>query len=523
MPAIAKPADQDHDLLDGRYRLLERLDRGGMATVWRAHDVRLSRTVAIKMLHPGPRADQRARARMQVEAQALAGLSHPHIATVYDYGTTGDDGYLVMELVDGVPLGRVLAARGSLPWHAAVTTAAQVAAALAAAHARGAVHRDVSAANVMVTSSGVKLIDFGLCAVEGGHELEPDGSLCGTPAYIAPERLQGRPVSAAADVYALGVLLYRALAGRLPWPASTAEKLMRAQRQWEPQPLDVEGLPVEIAEMCLRCLACDPAARPSAAEIVEALRGPAALDTGDLATLAGVEDAEPRTRIVRWAVATSALRPRLDPRRRRVLAAAGWTAGVLVALLLIWSATAWIPAGDPVPSQAFGAPVPPAAAPATAPSRVPCAVTYLVTADTGSAFTATVSVTNTGMEPLPDGRLTVRLAGDQRLDVARSPGWRQDGTTLTTAAQPSVRYPGGSTQLTLAGRYATGNALPIVFSLDGRPCSATVVGRAPASIVAGAEPRALGKDGSDARPKPGNTKRGTNSKGQGQDQDGDSQ
>jgi len=516
MPAATEPAEPAGDLLDGRYRLLERLDRGGMATVWRAHDQRLSRPVAVKMLHSRPGADRRARARMRVEAQALAGFSHPHIANVYDYGTTGDGAYLVMELVDGEPLARVLAARTSLPWRAAVAVGAQVAGALAAAHARGLVHRDVSAANVMLTPAGAKLIDFGLCAVEGGQEIEPDGSVCGTPAYIAPERLAGRRVDTPADVYSLGILLYRALAGRIPWPASTPETVVEAQRRWDPQPLpEIDGLPAEVAELCLRCWPASPrTGRPPRRwpACCGGSRRPPTISATWRRRGRGTPDARRAL-----GISSGALRPRLSVRHRRLLGATGWTTGAALALLLIWWATAWIPAGEHGPPQAIAAPVIPAAAPAEPappPAGVPCAVTYLVIADNGSAFTATVSVANTGTAALPTGRLSFSLPGGQRVDTARSPGWRQDGATVTSAPQTSVRHLAGTVRLTVAGRYPTANPLPTTFSLDGQPCAATAIGPARTPVV-GAVPRPAAEDSGGRAPKPAKQKLRTGPPGNG--------
>src|SRR2546421_7027160 len=257
----------DSDLLDGRYRLIERMGRGGMATVWRAHDERLSRTVAVKILDGRLPDDQAGRLHMRAEARALARLSHQHIADVYDFGTPENAApYLVMELVEGPSLASVLIERQALPWRAALTVCAQVADALAAAHARGVVHRDVTAANVMLTPAGVKLIDFGICALEGQQQTDADGQLLGTLAYTAPERLHGRPVAAAADVYSVGSLLYRTLSGRLPWQAATPEELLLAGQQPEPLP-PIDGLPAGVTNACIRCLDRDPDRRPTAAEL----------------------------------------------------------------------------------------------------------------------------------------------------------------------------------------------------------------------------------------------------------------
>ncbi|WP_229715713.1 serine/threonine-protein kinase [Mangrovihabitans endophyticus] len=266
-------------LLANRYRLVERLGAGGMSVVWRGFDEVLGRQVAVKVLPPSTSADPSFRRRLRAEAQAAARLSHPHITGVYDYGeATTVDGeavpYVVMELVDGESLAAVLARTRRLPWSAAVRISAEVSAALAAAHARGIVHRDVTPANVMLTPSGAKVVDFGISALIGENDIDPDGSLLGTPAYLAPERLEGGQVSPATDVYAVGLLIYRTLIGQLPWDVGTTTALLRAHQYTEPEPLPpVEGLPVVVERLIARCLQKRPADRPSSAELAEVLAG----------------------------------------------------------------------------------------------------------------------------------------------------------------------------------------------------------------------------------------------------------
>ena len=268
------------EALGGRYRLVRRLGTGGMAVIWLATDEVLDRDVAVKLLSPRLAADPyRARVmteRIAAEAKAVARLSHPNIVEVFDYGELhGESGgvqpYVVMELLAGRSLAEMLSG-GALPWRVAVLICAQVAAALAAAHDSGIVHRDVTPGNVMVTASGVKLLDFGICATAGDCDIGADNQLVGTPAYLAPERLEPGDVDPAADVYALGLLLYRALAGRAPWDAYTPMQALRAHRDVDPQPLPIiVGLPDEITALCLRCLDRGPALRPAAAEVAAAL------------------------------------------------------------------------------------------------------------------------------------------------------------------------------------------------------------------------------------------------------------
>ncbi|MEU4215911.1 serine/threonine-protein kinase [Actinoplanes sp. NPDC026623] len=264
-------------LLAGRYRLVERLGAGGMSVVWRGFDEVLGRQVAVKVLPPSTSTDPSFRRRLRAEAQAAARLSHPHITNVYDYGEAVTvDGepvpYVVMELVDGESLAAVLARVRRLPWPAAVRICSEVSAALAAAHSRGIVHRDVTPANVMLTAGGAKVVDFGISALIGENDIDPDGSLLGTPAYLAPERLEGGQVSPATDVYAVGLLIYRTLIGQLPWDVGTTTALLRAHQYTEPEPLPaVEGLPNAVSALIARCLEKRPSDRPSSAELAHVL------------------------------------------------------------------------------------------------------------------------------------------------------------------------------------------------------------------------------------------------------------
>ncbi len=269
----------DPVLVGERYRLVEQLGTGGMSVVWRGYDEVLGRPVAVKVLSAELAGDERFRDRLKQEALAAARLCHPHIAGIFDFGQTrpGDGPtvpYVVMELIDGEPVSARLRRRGPMTWRDAATMTAEVASALAVAHARGVVHRDITPANVMLTPAGAKVVDFGISALVGQSDAGPDGSLLGTPAYLAPERLAGGAVSPATDVYALGVLLYRCLTARLPWPAENTNEALRAHLYAVPDPLPaLPGLPVGVGDLCFRCLAKDPDVRPAAAELAHVLAG----------------------------------------------------------------------------------------------------------------------------------------------------------------------------------------------------------------------------------------------------------
>ncbi|GAB1694167.1 serine/threonine-protein kinase [Krasilnikovia sp. M28-CT-15] len=255
--------------LGGRYTLVDELGRGGTSVVWRARDQILGRDVAVKMLDRQHTTDPRSRARIRTEARAAAILPHPNIAQIHDYGESIQHGqcvpYVVMELVDGVTLqDRVTT---GLPTPREVfRICGQVAAALAAAHAAGLVHRDIKPANVMVTRTGAKVVDFGIAATAGPGE--PEAELIGTPAYLAPERLTGPTVEPASDVYALGVLLHRLLAGESPWTVESTTELLSAHVHRPPNPLPpLAGVPNFVVDLINRCLRKDPAERPSAADV----------------------------------------------------------------------------------------------------------------------------------------------------------------------------------------------------------------------------------------------------------------
>jgi serine/threonine protein kinase len=250
--------------LGGRYRLVQRIGVGGMSEVWRGHDAVLDRPVAVKLMAPGFELVDMVR----TEARSAARLAHPNVAGVHDFGTSTrggqDQPYIVMELVEGRTLGEHLAA-GMLEWQIGVRICAEVAAALAAAHAEQVVHRDIKPGNIMLTPSGAKVLDFGIAASMGQADEDPDGPVLGTPAYVAPERFGGEPATAATDMWALGTLLYQCLSGRLPWLVAGPTELVHATCEADPDPLpEIVGLPPEVADLCSRCLAKDPVERPTA-------------------------------------------------------------------------------------------------------------------------------------------------------------------------------------------------------------------------------------------------------------------
>jgi serine/threonine protein kinase len=259
-------------VLGNRYRLVEPLARGGMATVWIADDPVLSRRVAVKILRVDLAADEATRARFRNEAIAAARLNHPNIVSTYDTGDDDGTAYIVMELIDGTTLRHLIDETGGLPVADVIRIGSEVAEALEAAHRADLVHRDVKPANVLVPSSGtVKVTDFGIAKAAGAAELTRTGTVMGTARYLAPEQVNGRTADARTDVYALGLLLYEMCCGHPPFGGdtdiatamarlTTSPPSIRAERPDVSQPLD---------DLVHRCLARDPAKRFASAGAVK--------------------------------------------------------------------------------------------------------------------------------------------------------------------------------------------------------------------------------------------------------------
>jgi serine/threonine protein kinase len=270
-------ADASADIILGdRYRLIRRIASGGMGTVWEAEDTVLHRRVAVKLLSDALASQSRFADRFRREALAAAGLSHPAVASVFDYGENGGPPYIVMELVDGETLSDRLHREGRLPPDEAVRIAVAVAAALQAAHDAGIVHRDVKPGNVMLTKSGdVRVLDFGISAAAGAP-LTATGARMGTATYLSPEQARGEPPTIASDLYSLAVMLYEMLAGRPPFVADNPVAVASMHLHQAPAPVTdlVPGLAAPIAATLERSLAKDPSGRPeSAAAFAASLTG----------------------------------------------------------------------------------------------------------------------------------------------------------------------------------------------------------------------------------------------------------
>jgi serine/threonine protein kinase len=258
-------------ILAGRYRLVRRLASGGMGQVWRANDEILSRPVAIKLLRSEYAEDPEFVDRFRAEARRTAALSHPGIASVFDYGETGDPddegttAYLVMELVEGEPLSALLAREGRLSPVHTLDVLAQAALALDSAHLAGVVHRDVKPSNLLLRRDGVvKVTDFGIAHAADEAPRTEAGLVVGTAAYLSPEQVACRPATPASDVYALGVVTYECLAGRRPFTGEHPIALALAHRRSEPPPLP-EDVPEAVCELVSWTMSKAPSARPHSA------------------------------------------------------------------------------------------------------------------------------------------------------------------------------------------------------------------------------------------------------------------
>ena len=271
-------------IVDGRYRIVGLLGGGGMGNVYEAEHLALGKRVALKVIHPDLVLDDEALARFEREARATAAVEHPHVAAAMDFGRLEEGGaYLVVQLVHGLSLRERIEA-GPIAWREACAIGAQIADALAAIHARGFVHRDLTADNVLLTTNEdgspfVRVLDLGVAGLVSqapGERLTEEGHVVGTPGYMPPEQALGQPTDPRADLYALGVLLWEMCSGRSLWGAKALTQIVALQLTEAPPPipqLSSATAPLELAHLIERLLARAPADRPADAIVVrDALR-----------------------------------------------------------------------------------------------------------------------------------------------------------------------------------------------------------------------------------------------------------
>jgi len=372
-------------LIAGRYQLVDRIGQGAMGVVWRARDQRLDRVVAIKQLgYDAAIAELTggdSALRAMREARLTARLRHPHAITVHDVVVHEEKPYLVMEYLPSRNLADILAERETLPAEQAADIGRQLSSALAAAHAEGIVHRDVTPANVLITPSGtVKIADFGISRAPAEGTVTGGGFIAGTPAYLAPEVAGGAEAGFASDVFSLAATLYRAIEGSPPFGMddNPIALLLRIAREEINQPSHTGPL----VDVLTRMLRRDPESRPPMAEVHE--------------LLTAVTEARPLPppRPVRR-TSTRLLEVR---RNRRRLMYSG-TAGVALLALGVVIGTSL--GSDTPPAVASGPAVPATAAPTTTPSPVApadsgCTAQYQVTSSWPGGYQVEVTVRNDG-------------------------------------------------------------------------------------------------------------------------------
>ena len=324
----------------GPYEILSAIGAGGMGEVYRARDTRLNRTVAVKVLSRHLSASPEVRQRFEREARTISQLSHPHVCALYDVGRDGDTDYLVMEYLEGETLSERLA-RGPLPLEQTVRYGVQIAEALEKAHRQGIVHRDLKPGNVMLTKTGVKLLDFGLAkamapapapssltALPTQQNLTQEGAILGTFQYMAPEQLEGKDADARSDIFALGAVIYEMVTGRKAFTGTSQASLISSILRDEPPSLaQVQPMTPAVLDRTVRtCLAKDPEDRwQSSADVARQLRWVGEGSESSLSVAAAPAAAPTRSRRVRpWIAAALLLlagllaglllRPRIDPR-----------------------------------------------------------------------------------------------------------------------------------------------------------------------------------------------------------------
>jgi len=292
-------------VLEDRYRIVAMAGRGGMGEVYRAEDLKLSQTVALKFLPESIAQDGAALARLHREVRIARQVSHPNVCRVFDIGEAGGVPFLTMEYVDGEDLATLLRRIGRLPSDKAIEIARRLCAGLAAAHDHGVIHRDLKPANVMIDGRGkVRITDFGLAGVVGSFEAGESGA--GTPAYMAPEQLAGKDPSVQSDIYALGLVLYEVFTGKRAFDAATPAELRRQHELSSPTKPSVLVKDIDpiVERVILRCLEKDPGRRPASALLVAA-----ALPGGDPLAAALAAGETPSPEMVAASGESEGLRP----------------------------------------------------------------------------------------------------------------------------------------------------------------------------------------------------------------------
>ncbi len=444
-------------VIAGRYRVLGRAGHGAMGAVWRAKDERLDRLVAIKQLFPDspadPAAAERTRDRTIREARVTARLRHPHAVVVYDVVEQGTAAYITMEYLPARTLTDLLEEHGPLVPEYVAELGAQLASALAAAHAEGVVHRDISPNNVLVTTDGsAKITDFGVAHARGEGTATGRGLVVGTPAYLAPEVADGEEPGFPSDVYSLGATLYTALEGRPP--SGTDENQLALLKRVGAGTIAPPATSGPVTDAVLRLLQRDPAARPAMAGAVRLLTR---------ATAPGTAPA-----------AVPADNPPVPARRRRSRVAFAGTALALTAAAVVAAATSIPPGREPASAAAQLASAPsttPPASPSTSRTTGPagCAARYQVVESWNGGFKGLVTVRNSGRAEVTGWTVSWPTPAGTSIDDLWNGKLARTGATsaIVNAEWNAVLKPGESTTFGFIALARGGNrGMPVT---DCRP------------------------------------------------------
>lgn len=325
-------------MLDDRYEILEVIGEGGMAIVYRALDHRLNRDVAVKIMRDEMAADEEFRRRFCTESHAVAMLSHPNIVAVYDVSHNDNVEYIVMELVDGITLKQYIERKGVVAWKEVVHLTKQISKALAHAHERGIIHRDIKPQNIMLLRDGtIKVGDFGIAALEN-EVYENNGEAIGSIHYIAPEQARGECPDARSDIYSLGVMMYEMLTGGLPFTGNTLGEIAVQHMNAKPVPPHEKNpeIPLELERITLKAMSAELSERyQSANELLSDLEAfihtPVTID-GESA-----DYENPDVKPVRSSTELSRERYRLRRRRSDVVSFMSGTFGLLVLAVALFA------------------------------------------------------------------------------------------------------------------------------------------------------------------------------------------
>ena len=325
-------------MLDDRYEILEVIGEGGMAIVYRALDHRLNRDVAVKIMRDEMAADEEFRRRFCTESHAVAMLSHPNIVAVYDVSHNDNVEYIVMELVDGITLKQYIERKGVVAWKEVVHFTKQISKALAHAHERGIIHRDIKPQNIMLLRDGtIKVGDFGIAALEN-EVYENNGEAIGSIHYIAPEQARGECPDARSDIYSLGVMMYEMLTGVLPFTGNTLGEIAVQHMNAKPVPPHEKNpeIPLELERITLKAMSAELSERyQSANELLSDLE--AFIHTPVTIDGESSDYENPDVKPVRSSTELSRERYRLRRRRSDVVSFMSGTFGLLVLAVALFA------------------------------------------------------------------------------------------------------------------------------------------------------------------------------------------